>query len=76
VQHDLSELERRLWDAADELRANSALKASEYGAPVLGLISLRVADTRFTAARERIEARRRPGGRLGHPTTTPSGSST
>ena len=57
VQHDLSELERRLWDAADELRANSALKASEYGGPVLGLIFLRFADTKFTAARERIEAK-------------------
>jgi type I restriction enzyme M protein len=41
VQRDLTELENRLWDAADELRANSKLKASEYGAPVLGLIFLR-----------------------------------
>ena len=57
VQRDLSELENRLWDAADELRANSKLKASEYGTPVLGLIFLRFADTRFAAARERIEAK-------------------
>ena len=57
MQNDLSELERRLWDAADELRANSALKASEYGSPVLGLIFLRFADTKFTAARGRIEAK-------------------
>lgn len=53
---DLAELEKRLWDAADELRANSALKASEYGTPVLGLIFLRFADAKFTAAREAIEA--------------------
>src|SRR5690242_2293144 len=54
---DLAELERRLWDAADELRANSGLKASEYGTPVLGLIFLRFADAKFTGARESIEAR-------------------
>ena len=32
---NLAELERRLWDAADDLRANSGLKASEYGTPML-----------------------------------------
>ena len=57
MQPDLAELERRLWDAADELRANSGLKASEYSAPVLGLIFLRFADARFEAARPRIEAK-------------------
>jgi type I restriction enzyme M protein len=57
VQADLKELEDRLWDAADELRANSGLKASEYAAPVLGLIFLRFADVRFEAARERIESK-------------------
>jgi type I restriction enzyme M protein len=57
VQRDLSELENRLWDAADELRANSKLKASEYGTPVLGLIFLRFADSRFEQARARIEAK-------------------
>jgi type I restriction enzyme M protein len=43
----LSEIEKRLWDAADELRANSKLKASEYSVPVLGLIFLRFADYKF-----------------------------
>ncbi len=57
MQPDLSELEARLWDAADELRANSALKASEYGTPVLGLIFLRFADAKFKAARAGIEAK-------------------
>jgi type I restriction enzyme M protein len=57
VQADLKELEDRLWDAADELRANSGLKASEYAAPVLGLIFLRFADVRFEAARELIESK-------------------
>jgi type I restriction enzyme M protein len=31
-------LEKRLWDAADQFRANSGLKAGEYSGPVLGLI--------------------------------------
>ncbi len=41
-------LEKRLWDAADQFRANSGLKAQEYSAPVLGLIFLRFAEVRFT----------------------------
>lgn len=36
-----NEIEKRPWNAADELRANSKLKSSEYSAPVLGLIFLR-----------------------------------
>ena len=31
-------LERNLWDAADQFRANSGLKAQEYSGPILGLI--------------------------------------
>ena len=53
-----NEIERRLWDAADELRANSRLKASEYSVPVLGLIFLRYADHRFAAADAAIRAER------------------
>ena len=30
-------LEKRLWDAADQFRANSGLTAAQYSAPVLGL---------------------------------------
>ena len=44
----IAELEKRLWDVADELRANSDLKSSEYSPPVLGLIFLKYADYRFT----------------------------
>jgi len=29
-------LEKRLWDAADQLHANSGLKAQEYSGPILG----------------------------------------
>ena len=35
----LKQLEDDLWSAADNLRANSDLKSSEYATPVLGLIS-------------------------------------
>ena len=42
-----NDLEKRLWDAADQLRANSALTAQEYSSPVLGLIFLKYADYRF-----------------------------
>lgn len=48
------ELERRLWATADELRANSGLKASEYSTPVLGLIFLRYADYKFTIAEKSL----------------------
>ena len=36
-------LEKRLWDAADQFRANSGLKAGEYSSPVLGLSSPKAA---------------------------------
>lgn len=36
------QLEDRLWKAADQLRANSSLAASQYSTPVLGLIFLRL----------------------------------
>lgn len=48
VKNHIAEMEKRLWDVADELRANSDLKSSEYSTPVLGLIFLRYADYRFT----------------------------
>lgn len=51
---NLTDIENRLWSAADELRANSRLKASEYSTPVLGLIFLRYADHKFTQKFEAI----------------------
>ena len=48
-QNNNNHIESRLWSAADELRANSKLKSSEYSVPVLGLIFLRYADHKFTA---------------------------
>ncbi len=48
-------IESRLWSAADELRANSKLKAGDYSGPVLGLIFLKFADHRFTKVQKEIE---------------------
>ena len=47
-------IENRLWSIADELRANSRLRASEYSTPVLGLIFLRYADHKFAEAEQEI----------------------
>ena len=63
-------LERRLWDAADQFRANSGLKSQEYSAPVLGLIFLRFAEVRFAAQRAKLEkasASARRGSRVDEP---------
>jgi type I restriction enzyme M protein len=49
-----SEIEKRLWASADELRANSKLKSSEYSVPVLGLIFLRYADHKFAIAEKQL----------------------
>ena len=51
---DNAALEKRLWDAADQFRANSGLKSQEYSAPVLGLIFLRFAEVRFAAHRVKL----------------------
>jgi type I restriction enzyme M protein len=49
-----NEIEKRLWDAADQLRANSKLKSSEYSGPALGLIFLRYADHKFTQVQQEL----------------------
>ena len=49
-------LEKRLWDAADQFRANSGLKAQEYSGPILGLIFMRFAEARFAALRDKLQA--------------------
>lgn len=52
---NISQLESSLWEAADQLRANSKLNANEYSMPVLGLIFLRHATNRFNAVKAEIE---------------------
>ena len=53
---NIEQLERDLWEAADQLRANSKLTSSEYCMPVLGVIFLRHANNRYETARRAIEA--------------------
>ena len=53
---DIEKLETDLWEAADNLRANSKLTSSDYFMPVLGIIFLRHAANRFKAARRQIDA--------------------
>lgn len=63
-------LEKRLWDAADQFRANSGLTAAQYSQPVLGLIFLRFAEVRFAAQRAKLNktvASSRRGSRLDDP---------
>lgn len=55
---DFTQFKKELWSAADKLRANSGLKASEYASPVLGLIFLRFAEYKFTQAKKQIEPNR------------------
>ncbi len=50
-----SEIEKRLWEAADELRANSKLRSSEYSTPVLGLVFLKWADYKFSIVEEEFQ---------------------
>ena len=52
---NLEKLERDLWEAADNLRANSKLTAAQYAMPVLGLIFLRHAYNRFLAVKAELE---------------------
>ena len=51
----LRNLENNLWEAADELRANSKLTAAEYKDPVLGLILLRFAENKFDEALSQLD---------------------
>jgi type I restriction enzyme M protein len=67
---DIGETEGRLWSIADQLRANSGLKPSEYSRPVLGLLFLRYADGRFTAVEKQLQPR--PGSSWARRPRTPS----
>ena len=49
-------IERRLWSAADTLRANSNYASNEYFLPVMGLVFLRHAYSRYLAVKPGIEA--------------------
>ena len=49
-------IETRLWGAADTLRANSNYASNEYFLPVMGLVFLRHAYSRYLAVKDEIEA--------------------
>jgi type I restriction enzyme M protein len=52
---DIEKLESHLWEAADNLRANSKLTSSDYFMPVLGVIFLRHAANRYETASRQID---------------------
>jgi len=58
-----NELEKKLWSAADGLRANSSLSAQEYSRPVLGLIFLKYADHRFSVVEKEVANKAESGRR-------------
>ena len=63
-------LEKRLWAAADQFRANSGLKAQGYSGLILGLIFLRFAEVRFATQHGKLDqagARSRRGNRVDEP---------
>ena len=68
IKH-LKELKDKLWATADQLRANSGLKATEYAEPILGLIFLRFADVKYSQYEAEInsEFNRLKGTRMERP---------
>ncbi|HET9550488.1 MAG TPA: type I restriction-modification system subunit M N-terminal domain-containing protein, partial [Candidatus Binatia bacterium] len=65
TKDELKQLEADLWHAADNLRANSDLKASEYSTPVLGLTFLEFADNNYCRHEAEIIALASPARRMG-----------
>jgi type I restriction enzyme M protein len=61
------EIEERLWKMADELRANTHLRAHEYSEPVLGLIFLKFAYETFKKAEPEVRRKFTPSARLPEP---------
>jgi len=56
VESNIEAVEKRLWASADQLRANSEFASNEYFLPVMGLIFLRHAYSRYLAVKPEIEA--------------------
>lgn len=65
----LKNLKNTLWETADQLRANSGLKATEYAEPILGLIFLRFADVKYSKyeAEIKTEFEKYKGARMERP---------
>ena len=56
MAEELKQLEEKLWQAADKLRADSGLKSTQYSTPLLGLIFLRFASNKYDKFKDEIEA--------------------
>jgi type I restriction enzyme M protein len=56
---DLRDVQRVLWAAADEMRANSSLAPAEYRGPVLGLVFLAYAEKRFDEVTPELQGKQR-----------------
>ncbi|MBN1841496.1 MAG: N-6 DNA methylase [Deltaproteobacteria bacterium] len=52
---NIEAIEKRLWNAADTLRSNSNYASNEYFLPVMGLIFLRHAYSRYLAVKDDIK---------------------
>ena len=52
---NIEAIEKRLWSAADTLRSNSSYASNEYFLPVMGLIFLRHAYSRFLKVKDEIQ---------------------
>ena len=61
AMHTIEQIESSLWEAADQLRANSKLTSSEYCMPVLGVIFLLHASNRYKVALAQIKAEQQSG---------------
>ncbi|MCI8869184.1 MAG: SAM-dependent DNA methyltransferase [Lawsonibacter sp.] len=63
---NIKKLENELWESADLLRAGSKLTSNQYCMPVMGLIFLRYAFSRFKRTEQEILKSSRPerGGRV------------
>jgi type I restriction enzyme M protein len=56
TNEQLKDLENKLWDSANALRAYGGIKASDYAVPVLGLIFLKYAENKYRQHEVKIKA--------------------
>ena len=52
---NIEQLEKRLWNSADQLRSNADLASNEYFIPIMGIIFLRHAFNRYLQIEKEIE---------------------
>jgi len=60
---NITEIENRLWGAADQLWANSGLAPREFSRPVLGLLFLRYAEHKFVVTERELAVQKKEGAR-------------